>query len=328
MHDKAQVKSTVKDSVFTHLFTIPEYQLQMYRVLHPEDTGIRESDLVTITRRCVVAKHTYNDLGILARNRLIILVEAQSTWSPNIIIRMMSYAMQSLTDYFQRHDVYLYANSKARCPRPELYVIYTGDRVNQPKTLSFREIFFSGDDRCDLDATVHFWYYRDGSSDIINQYITFCRILTEQFKIFGRTKEALVETFRLCCDRKVLESYLKQRETEIMDIMTMLFDQDNVTEQYGRHCAREATKEAEKKIRAAEKKAQTAEKKAQEIAKEAEKATKEAEKAKKKAQEADRARAVKTAINMLKKNMAIDLIHELTELSVEEINEIQKEMSV
>ena len=96
-----------------------------------------------------------------------------------------------------------------------------------------------------------------------------------------------------------------------MDIMTMLFDQDSVTEQYGRHCAREATKKAEKRIRAAEKKVR-------EIAKEAEKATK----------EADRSRAVKTAINMLKKNMAIDLIHEFTELSVEEIKEIQKKQFV
>ena len=107
-----------KDSIFTHLFSIPQYQLQLYRTLHPEDKHIRASDIETITRRCVVAQHEHNDLGILVKNRLMILVEAQSSWSPNIVIRLMSYAVQSLMDYFQEREVFLYGNNKLECPKP------------------------------------------------------------------------------------------------------------------------------------------------------------------------------------------------------------------
>ena len=94
-----KAKQGTKDSIFTHLFSIPQYQLKLYRTLHPEDKAVKVSDIETITRRCVVAQHEHNDLGILVKNRLMILVEAQSSWSPNIVLRLMSYAVQSLMDF-------------------------------------------------------------------------------------------------------------------------------------------------------------------------------------------------------------------------------------
>ena len=222
-----------KDSIFTHLFSIPQYQLQLYRALHPEDKGVKASDIETITRRCVVAQHEHNDLGILVKNRLMILVEAQSSWSPNIVIRLMSYTMQSLMDYFQERQVFLYGNNKLECPKPELYVIFTGDRQSQPETLSFRDLFFMGDMTCDLDATAHVIYYKEGNADILNQYITFCRVFNAQIKRDGYSEQALKETLRICRDTNILSKYILQREAEIMDIMTALFDQDYVTRMYG-----------------------------------------------------------------------------------------------
>ncbi len=62
-----KTKRNTKDSVFTHLFSIPKYQLELYQTLHPEDTNVAESDIETITRECVVAQHEHNDLGISSR---------------------------------------------------------------------------------------------------------------------------------------------------------------------------------------------------------------------------------------------------------------------
>ena len=120
-----RTKRNTKDSVFTHLFSIPEYQLKMYQALHPEDQTVCESDIETITRECVVAQHAHNDLGILIKNTLMVFVEAQSTWSVNVAIRLASYAIQSLMDYFRERDVYLYSSTKVECPRIELYAIFS-----------------------------------------------------------------------------------------------------------------------------------------------------------------------------------------------------------
>ena len=81
------------------------------------------------------------------------------------------------------------------------------------------------------------------ANDIINQYIVFCKVLTEQAKKYGLTRQAIEETLRICRDKNVLVEYLRQRETEIMDIMTTLFDQDYITELYGHDRERFGRKE-------------------------------------------------------------------------------------
>ena len=48
-------------------------------------------DIFTVTIRNILTNKTYNDLGILARDKFVILVEAQSTWSMNILIRILIY---------------------------------------------------------------------------------------------------------------------------------------------------------------------------------------------------------------------------------------------
>ena len=75
-----KTKRNTKDSVFTHLFSFPQYQLELYKTLHPEDKDVCEADIGTITRECVVASHEHNDLGILVKGTLMVFVEAQSSW--------------------------------------------------------------------------------------------------------------------------------------------------------------------------------------------------------------------------------------------------------
>ena len=71
-----EIKRCAKDNVFTHLFSDPEYLLQLYQSLHPEDTTTTESDLKTVTfEAMVVARRMYNDLGFIVGDRAIILVE-------------------------------------------------------------------------------------------------------------------------------------------------------------------------------------------------------------------------------------------------------------
>jgi hypothetical protein len=238
-----------KDSVFTDLFTIPKYLLELYQTLHPEDKTTTEADLKVVTAKCVLAEHIYNDLGFMVGgNQLIMMVEAQSSWSPNIVIRLLIYVAQALNNFFTERKVLLYKDSKVHCPKPELYVVFTGERKSQPEILSFKDLFFAEADDCDIDVRVHV-IYEQNTNDIINQYIVFCKMLTEQLKKYGPTRMAIEETLRICRDKKVLVEYLRQRETEIMDIMTTLFDQDYITELVGIERERRGRKKGRKEGR-------------------------------------------------------------------------------
>lgn len=77
--NKKIAKYTIKDSVFTNLFQDKKYLLQLYKALHPEDTDITQNNLTNITIKNVLTDNIYNDLGFLVDNRLMILVEAQTT---------------------------------------------------------------------------------------------------------------------------------------------------------------------------------------------------------------------------------------------------------
>jgi len=130
-----------------------------------------------------------------------------------------------------------------KAPRPEIYVIYTGDRKTRPDEISLSEEFFDGADIC-IDVRVKMIY--DGKKgDIINQYVLFTKICNEQVAVYGRTRKAIQEAIRICKDEDVLREYLERREKEVVDIMTELFDQEEVLKSYvesERYDAENATK--------------------------------------------------------------------------------------
>ena len=70
--------------------------------------------------------------------------------------------------------------------------------------------------------------YLQDSDDIIDQYIGFCRVCNEQVALHGRTLKAAKEIIRICRNRNLLKEYLSERETEVEEIMLTLFDQEHI----------------------------------------------------------------------------------------------------
>jgi hypothetical protein len=102
-------------------------------------------------------------------------------------------------------------------PKPELYVIYTGNKGKKPDTISLSQEFFDGADiDIEIKAKV---IYESGKDNIINEYIVFCKVFNEQIKEHGMTKQAVTETIRICKDRNILKQYLSSKEVEVVTIM-------------------------------------------------------------------------------------------------------------
>ncbi len=221
-----EAKRTIKDSVFTNLFGDSKYLLQFYQAIHPEDKDVKEDELRTITLENILTDDIYNDLGFIKGDKIMILAEAQSTWTSNIIIRALEYLVNSYRRYFTENGMDLYQSKKVSLPKPELYVIYTGNRKKRPDRITLSEEFFQGENTA-IEVTVKMIY--DGrNGDIINQYVTFTKILNEQIRLHGGTKKAILETIRICKDENILKEYLESRESEVVDIMMQLYDQEEI----------------------------------------------------------------------------------------------------
>ncbi len=235
-------KRKIKDSVFTNLFQDKKYLLRLYQALHPEDSDVTEEDIKDVTIKHILVDADYNDLGFSVGDRLVILVESQSTWTLNIIIRALMYLIQTYHDFFKRTKQNLYGSKKVNMPKPELYVIFIGEKPkNPPDIISLSKDFFDGE-KIAVDAEVKVLYQED-EDNIIGQYIIFCKVYNEQRKKHGQTKKAVTETIRICKNRNVLKEYLESKEQEVVDIMMALFDDDVVLEAYAEDIRNSEAKE-------------------------------------------------------------------------------------
>ena len=243
---EAIAKRKTKDSVFLDLFQNKSYLLKLYKTLHPEDTTATEDSLTNVTIENVLTDNLYNDLGFIVDNKLMILVEAQSTWTMNILVRVLLYLAQSYHEYFQRTSQNYYKSRKVKMPRPELYIIYTGNKGRKPDKIALSKEFFEGVD-IDIEVKAKVIYESD-TNDIINQYIIFCKVFNEQTKQHGMTRKAIIETIRICKDRNVLKEYLAQREKEVVTIMMSLFDEEQIMKSFIRSDRPDEAKETAERM--------------------------------------------------------------------------------
>ena len=206
-----KINRNIKDSVFCDLFGQQEYLFQLYQALHPEDTETQSDDLTIVTLSRIIVREMYNDLGFLAGNKLIVLVEAQSSWSENIVVRFLMYLGETYHRYIEKNDLELYTTKKVQLPKPELYVVYTGERKEKPEKISLKHSFWDTDDCCvEVEAQI---IYDSNAGDILSQFITFSKVFDEQRKLYlDDMRKAVQETIRICKEKDVLAAYLEREE--------------------------------------------------------------------------------------------------------------------
>ena len=219
-----RVNRQAKNSVFLNLFSHKEYQLQLYKELFPQDTTITEDDLELVTLNNVLAINPYNDLGLLARGKLIVLAEAQSTKSVNIIFRLAEYYYDSAMSHLILKDVDLYSSVKVDIPDVEAFVIYTGNKKVEKDVLSLNQEFFGGNpNKPEFKARIIYGEYKGG---IIEEYMGFCRIWDDHVlnaETSEEKQQAVMKTIDLCIQKGYLVEYLQAHRAEVEKIMmTML----------------------------------------------------------------------------------------------------------
>ena len=219
----------IKDSVFTDLFRDKKYTLELYKALHPEDKSVTTKDIKIVTLKAIVVNDIYNDLGMIIKDKIIFLLESQSTWSVNILVRMFLYLAHTYKNYLTKNKVNLYGSKKVKLPVPELYVIYVGkDKVNN-KTISLNKEYFNNKSPIDLKIKV---ITESEKNNIVGEYIEFSKITNKLVKKYGYKKVTAERIVNECIKKNILTEYLEDRREEVVDIMGILFDQDTVTEFY------------------------------------------------------------------------------------------------
>lgn len=240
--DRAE-KRPFKNNIFRDLFTKKQYLLELYKTLHPEDDGAKEEDIDLVDFHTVLVNGMYNDIGFVVGDKLILLVRTRTIWTDNVLVRCYFKLAELYKDIIAEADMNINCITKLELPKPELYIIYTGEQEESPTSFSLGHTFF-GDDKSCLELNAKVIYYSDKNT-IIDQYIHFCRIATEKIGEYGRTFLAASETIKECKERNILKTYIKGHENEITEIMLTLFDDDVIMANYYKEIADRAHKKGE-----------------------------------------------------------------------------------
>ena len=157
-----------------------------------------------MTLSSMMMNYLYNDIGILVRDKLVVLVEAQSTFTVNILVRFLMYLAETYNRFINKENLNIYGTKKVVLPKPELYVIYHGDRGDKPDEISLSKDLFGLDQADNIFVEVKAKIIYDSTpGDIINQFISFARVFDSQIQ----TREAVQQTLSICRDRDILKEY-------------------------------------------------------------------------------------------------------------------------
>ena len=88
------------------------------------------------------------------RNKSVIFIEAQSTWSINILVKLLIYYVTEIKKMIEEEQLNLHSSKRLELLKPEFYVVYTG-KEKVPEEISLSEYFFNGQMvDCDVHARV------------------------------------------------------------------------------------------------------------------------------------------------------------------------------
>ncbi len=119
-----QVNRNYKDGLFHKLFSDKEGALELYNALN--ESSYEDPDLLEITTiENILYMGIKNDLAFLIEGQMHLL-EAQSTWSPNMPLRGLFYFSNLYQGYVAKNELDIYSHRLLRLPKPVYIVFYNG----------------------------------------------------------------------------------------------------------------------------------------------------------------------------------------------------------
>jgi predicted transposase/invertase (TIGR01784 family) len=251
-----------KDSVFTWLFSEPDTLRELYSAL--EGTPLDLSVPISInTLENVIFEGKVNDISFIIADKVVVLIEHQSTINKNMPLRLLMYIADVYKKITGEEDIY---HSKLiPIPRPEFIVLYNGiDEYDDEKTLNLSDSFMDASsfglangERPPLELTLKVYNINQGRNKSIiakcqklEWYSTFIAKIREYQKETGKDKagtmEAVKRAVRFCIDHDIMKEFLKLHSSEVMNMLVTEWNWDTALRVRGEEGREEGREEAKK----------------------------------------------------------------------------------
>jgi len=223
----SKVNRKYKDSVFSLLLSDEKTIAEVYGAISGKDYG-PDAKVEIKTLKNVLSNGMFNDVAFVLDDRLVVLIEHQSTINENMPLRMLLY----IAEIYNRlsEDENLYSRKMFKIPRPIFIMLYNGVEDMPDKwELKLSDMFKDGGEdgnQINLELTVTVYNINKGCnpdmaqrSRTLNEYATFIYIIREYKKTmeFGdAVRKAVVD----CIKQNVLKEFLENHKKEVIGMLT------------------------------------------------------------------------------------------------------------
>ena len=220
-----------KSSVFSALFGNSEALRELYSAI--EGIDIPQDAIIDInTLSDVLYMKQINDLSFTIDNRIVILVEHQSTLNDNVPVRLLMYIARVYEKILDREK--LYQKKLVKIPTPEFIVLYNGnDYFPDHKELKLSAAFNNAADlkllKKDfppLELTVQVYNINQGfnqeilaRSKTLDSYSFFIGKIKE-YKKEKTLEESIKAAIKYCIENNILTRFLKENASEVINMLT------------------------------------------------------------------------------------------------------------
>jgi hypothetical protein len=224
-----------KDSVFTKLFSEPERLRELYNAIEGSSYGIGAKIEIN-TLEDVLFLEQLNDISFIIDDKLVVLVEHQSSVNANMPLRFLMYiarVYEKLVD-----DRAVYKQRLLKIPSPEFIVLYNGkDDLPEQDTLRLSSAFMEEAAAQSLELTVRVLNINQGynegivkKSETLNGYVAFIsKVRENQGNGVGLT-DAVTKAIKYCMENHILQGFLTQHASEVLNMLTTEFKLEDAQE--------------------------------------------------------------------------------------------------
>ena len=229
-----------KDSVFVDLFAkdinAKENFVSLYNALHNTNLDFHTTEVEPVMIEQVLYKSFYNDIAMLIDNKIVILIEHQSTINENMPFRILEYITRIYEKITKSKNKF--GRKLIQLPVPEFYVFYNGkEDFPTEKTLKLSDAFLSPDKKhgkipiFPLEITVK---VVNINVDKDNEVLKHCHVL-EQYSEFVTLVRHFIaigvdDPFKAAIEAAigsgVLSDYLERKATEVRNMILTEYDYD------------------------------------------------------------------------------------------------------
>jgi sulfur carrier protein ThiS len=248
------VNKKYKNSIFVSLFDDKHKLISLYNALtgsnYPPDTEVEVNTLQDI-----LFKDRYNDLSFTIAEKIVVLIEHQSTLSDNYCLRLLIYAARVYEKIFSSSS--MYRRSRIPIPKPEFIVLYNGiDDYPKEKIIRLSDSFMDFTDgeapNLELIAKVININY-DISKDLVSKdanlegYSYFVYLVGDGIKRGLSLDYSIREAIKACIAQNKLREYLEENGSEVINLMMGEWNMDEalrIREEEGREEGRVEEKQS------------------------------------------------------------------------------------